>query len=59
MVITVTIHRYFVYCESSRYPQYGVRRVPVTAPTKKWIRDNWFAIAGTNEYRIKRIDLVA
>lgn len=50
-----TINRYFVYCKSRFYPQYGERRVVVTAPTKKWIRDNWFTIAGTNEYSIKDI----
>lgn len=53
------IKRYIVICSSRFYPQYGTRSVPVTAPTKQWIKDNWFAIAGTNEYVIRSIRQVA
>lgn len=56
---TVAIKKYAVYCQSRFYPQMGVRRVYVTAPTKKWIKDNWVNIAGTTEYRIVRVDQVA
>lgn len=51
----MTIKRYCVVCKHRFYPNYGVRRVAVNAPTKKWIKDNWVAIAGTNEYIIKDI----
>jgi hypothetical protein len=54
----VVTHRYSVYCSNRYYPQYGYRVVPVTAPTKKWIRDNWLRIVGNTAYKIERIDLI-
>ena len=55
----MSIKRYYVYCKSRFNPQYGVRRVVVTAPTKQWIKDNWYSIAGTTEYFIKGIERIA
>lgn len=50
-------HCYKVYCSNIYYPQYR-RAVSITAPTKKWIRDNWVRLVGNSYYKIERIDLV-
>ncbi len=53
-----TLHRYSVLCKNIYNPQYGMRRIMISSPTKKWIKDNWFRLVGTTEYRIVQIDLI-
>lgn len=43
---------YIVYFCSRYYPFEGNRRRKIIAPSKKWIRDNWHGIMGTDEYRL-------
>lgn len=47
---------YIVYFVSRYYPLEGNRRKKITAPSKKWIRDNWHSIINTDEYRIIKIE---
>lgn len=51
-------HCYKVYCSNKLYPQYGCRAISITAPTKKWIRDNWVRLVGSPYYKIERIDMI-
>lgn len=51
------INQYVVYCKN-RYNSNDVKMLPVVAPSKQWIRVNWFSLVGTNVYTISRIDLV-
>lgn len=39
---------------SRYYPLEGTRHKKVTAPSAKWIRDNWHSIIHTDEYRVKK-----
>ena len=47
-----------VYFMSRYYPLEGVRYKKVNAETKKQVRDNWYDIIGTDEYRIIKIEEV-
>lgn len=51
------IKQYIVYCKN-RYNSKDIKMVPVVAPSKQWIRVNWFSLVGTNVYVISGIDLV-
>ena len=50
------LKKYLVVCKS-RIDGRFQRRVMISAPSKKWIRDNWIALTGTNEFRI--VDIFA
>lgn len=51
------INQYLVHCKN-RYNSNDVKMISVVAPSKQWIRVNWFSLVGTNVYVISRIDLV-
>lgn len=42
----------------SRYYKFDISRRIISAPSKKWIRDNWHGIMHTDEYVIKKVEEV-
>ena len=46
----------FVVTYRSRYYRFDVNKRTLTAPSKKWIRDNWHGIMLTDEYVIAKIE---
>ena len=49
---------YTIYFASRYYPFEGTHKRQVFAPNKKWIRDNFHSIVGTDEYRLIKSEQV-
>lgn len=56
MARNLNLKTYVVICRNkNNYAD--VKRVPVYAPSKQWIRANWFSLIGRSDYSILDIIL--
>lgn len=58
MAKTETVKEYLVTYRSRYYPYEGTRSRRVKAPSKSWIRQNWYALMETDEYTIVKTEEV-